>query len=168
MMPPSDGHRNERFDSGSYIPDALVTSGQNPVAMAAVGSKVDRTNRQVFGSDDNQLVRYLYAAMKIVDVDGQLGAQEGQSRLYREYRDAFNMGYLDHLTIVGSASSPSGGSITSTVEVKWRPDGDGRVDNSYRQNYEYYANEADRERRLYTTKRQAELQMASYHAYRKG
>jgi hypothetical protein len=199
IVPPSAGHRNELYHAdpaaipptGAYVLDAPVTSGQNRVGAAPVGQHIDRTNRQVFGSDDNLLVRYLYAAMKIVDVDGtnedgngnglldagedgnqdgllQRGLLEGDGRLYREYRDAFNMGYLDHLTIVGSAVGATGGSITSTVEMRWRSDGDGRTDNDYRQNYEYYASETDRAQRRLTTKRHAELLMASYHAYRSG
>jgi hypothetical protein len=189
IVPPSGGQRNEAFVAGAYVADAPVTSGQNAVGHATIGRKIDRTNRQVFGSDDNLLVRHLYAAMKGIDLDGameddngngvldagedrnrdgvlQQGLLAADERLYREYRDAFNMGYLDHLTIVGSANFVTGGAITSTVEVTWRPDGDGRIDNDYQQNYEYFANETDRANKRYTTRRRADLLMASYHAFK--
>jgi hypothetical protein len=191
IMPPSDGQRNAFFQSGAYVSDDPVTSGQNPVARATVGQRIDRTNRQVFGSDDNQLVRYLYAAMKPIDLDGddedrngngvldpgedgngdgilQMGRLAADGRLYREYRDAFNMGYLDHLTIVGSANAATGGSITSTVEVHWRRDAVSEARNDYRQNYEAYASDDDRRRKHLTTRRRADLLMASHHAHRPG
>lgn len=170
---------------------AQAIGGQSVLGKAPVGTKVDRADRQTFGSDDNQLTRTLYAAMKVVDLDGT-GAMEGDARAYREYRDCFNMGYLDHIYINGSAYSPTGGGFTSFLEWKWKAndvrtksttDGLGghmsaagtaiygtiakNNNNLYMNNYEYFANDADRRARKYTTIRRGDLLMNSFYAFRK-
>ncbi|MBC7542313.1 MAG: hypothetical protein H7338_06245 [Candidatus Sericytochromatia bacterium] len=165
IVPPAVGRTNQEFVGAAYVQDDAVTDGQGKVGFLEVGRVIDPTGRQIFGSDENQVLRHLYAAMKIVDVDGA-GAKPGDARLYRLYRDAFNFGYLDHLTIVGSANSPNGGGITSAIEFNWQSDGDGRIDNDYRQNYEYFANDDDRRKRKYTTVRRGVLTMASFRSSR--
>jgi hypothetical protein len=186
------------------------TRGMTAIGKAPVGTRISRDDRQTYGSDDNELTRALYAAMKPIDVDGlnedlngngildagedangdgilQTGSMEADARAYKEYRDCFNMGLLDHIYISGSAYSPSGGGFTSTIEFNWKATDvkDRSVDhysrlgtaiqgtdvktlaNSYMNNYEYFANETDRRNKKYTVVRRGDLLMNSFYSFRK-
>jgi hypothetical protein len=179
-----------------------IYPGSTGIGKAPVGIRIGRTDRQTFGSDDNELTRILYSAMKPIDLDGynedlngnglldagedangngllENGTMEADSRAYREYRDCFNMGLLDHIYISGTAYSPSGGGFSSVIEFNWKADSiktktadhvsqvgtiihgtDTRtLANSYMNNYEYFASETDRRNRKYTVVRRGGLTM---------
>jgi hypothetical protein len=187
-----------------------IFPGSTGVGKAPVGIRISRTDRQTFGSDDNELTRALYAAMKPIDLDGynedlngngildagedtngngllENGTMEADSRAYREYRDVFNMGLLDHIYISGTAYSPSGGGFTSVIEFNWKGDDvksktadhvtklgtvihgteSKSLANSYMNNYEYFANETDRRNKKYTTVRRGDMLMNSFYSFRK-
>jgi hypothetical protein len=163
-----------------------IVPGSTGIGKAPVGIRLNKDDRQTFGSDDNQLTRTLYAAMKPIDLDGT-GNMEGDSRAYREYRDVFNYGLLDHIYISGSAYSPTGGGFSSTIEFNWKGDdvknkatdhvtalGTTIQDttswsraNSYMNNYEYFANETDRRNKKYTVVRRGDMLMNSFYSFRK-
>lgn len=163
----------------------LVVPGQGAVIRSPVGDVVSREGedllgrtrtdaRQTFGSDSNVITRELFAAMKVIDLDGE------NVRAYQEYRDCFNMGYLDHIYIAGSAYAPTGGGISSFMEFRWSTnnlDADGNYKTltsnrvaDYTRNWEYFLSDDDRDYRNGRTKRmtvrQADLLMNSFFAFR--
>jgi hypothetical protein len=191
-------------------PGAEMTRGMTMLGKAPVGTKIGKNDRQTYGSDDNELTRTLYAAMKPIDIDGmnedlngngvldagedsngdgilQAGTQEADARAYKEYRDCFNYGLLDHIYISGSAYSPTGGGFSSTMEYNWKGTDvkDRTTDhlsrmgteiqststktlaNSYMNNYEYFANETDRRNKKYTVVRRGDMLMNSFYSFRK-
>jgi hypothetical protein len=208
MLPP-----NGTVLRNNGVPDPTgreVIPGTTGIAKAPVGIRITKQDRQTFGSDDNELTRTLYAAMKPIDIDGvnedrngngvldvgedansngvlDKGALEADARAYREYRDVFNYGLLDHIYISGSAYSPTGGGFSSTIEFGWKQtdvkvrttdhvsglgtaiqDTVGKTTaNAYLNNYEYFANETDRRNRKYTVIRRGDVLMNSFYSFRK-
>jgi hypothetical protein len=187
-----------------------IHPGSTGIGKAPVGIRISRTDRQTFGSDDNELTRALYAALKPIDLDGynedlngngildagedtngngllENGTMEADSRAYREYRDVFNMGLLDHIYISGTAYAPSGGGFSSVIEFNWKATDvktktadhvtqlgtvihgtDAKtLANSYMNNYEYFANETDRRNKKYTVVRRGDMLMNSFYSFRK-
>ena len=61
----------------------------------------------------NALTDTLYEYLRVKD-DGS------NAQLVKEYRDVFNLGLLDDIFISSSANAPTGGSITSSIRIKFR------------------------------------------------
>ncbi len=72
---------------------------------------------QVIGAttqnQDNELTRVLYDHMR-------LRSDGSNAQLLAEYRDAFNMGYLDNVFITASADAATGGGVSSSIRLKFR------------------------------------------------
>ncbi len=82
----------------------LVTVDQNDPAQQLGASTENQTNA---------LTEVLYNHMR-VKADGS------NANLVKEYRDAFNMGFLDDMFITASANATMGGSATSSIRLKFR------------------------------------------------
>jgi hypothetical protein len=195
------------------VPDPTgreILPGSTGIGQAPVGIRIKKQDRQTFGSDDNELTRTLYGAMKPIDLDGvnedlngngildagedgngngilDNGTLEADARAYKEYRDCFNYGLLDHIYISGTAYSPTGGGFSSVMEFNWKNTDikDKTSDhvtklgtviqntstktqaNSYMNNYEYFANETDRRNKKYTVVRRGDMLMNSFYSFRK-
>jgi len=87
------------------------------------------------GSTDgsfNELNTMLYEHM-------HLRADGKNLSLYKEYRDVFNMGFMKDVFISGQAYHPSGGGITSTIQIKYDAfagAGINQVQSDTRENYD--------------------------------
>lgn len=82
----------------------LMTVDQNDPAQKLGASTENQTNA---------LTEVLYEHMRI-KADGS------NAKLVKEYRDAFNMGFLDDMFITASANATMGGSATSSIRLKFR------------------------------------------------
>lgn len=73
-------------------------------------------SNQVIGAstqnESNELTKVLYEHMRIRS-DGS------NAQLVKEYRDAFNLGYLDDIFITASADAATGGGVTSSIRIQF-------------------------------------------------
>lgn len=71
-------------------------------------------------AETNALTETLYQYMR-VKADGS------NAQLVKEYRDVFNIGLLDDLFISSSANAATGGGVTSSIRIKFRPGKDATI-----------------------------------------
>ncbi|MEK7434554.1 MAG: hypothetical protein AABZ74_15585, partial [Cyanobacteriota bacterium] len=81
-------------------------------------------DQQFGGASDgtmNELNKTLYEHMHL-RADGQ------NLSLFKEYKDVFNMGFMKNIFVSGQSYHPSGGGISSSIEIRYDPFGGAGID----------------------------------------
>ena len=98
-------------------------------------NQVRGANEQKFGGSAdgklNELNQVLYEAMHL-RADGRNLSE------FNQYRDVFNMGYMKNFFVSGQSYHPSGGGVTSSIEIRYDASGGtSDVQGNTRENYSY-------------------------------
>lgn len=107
---PATGQRWKSTDAGYVAGPHIVNSVKN------ISATRDKTNDQKFGAATdgtlNDLNQTLYECL-------HLRADGKNLSTIKDYRDVFDSGLLKNIFLTGSAYHPTGGGITSSIEIRY-------------------------------------------------